>query len=140
MHKENENPSQHPVQTILRVRGKMLSKRKTVRASTHFAKWCKKGGSRKRRPTFIGELKIFDDESVVRPFRLLAEPAAHVDFLHVVLQPLDRQDVLGVPDDLARYLQGSANSGLHVFGPHVDRCGRNHLQAAAVGGRIHQVR
>ena len=101
----------------------------------------KKGGSRRKKTlTFIAKLKILDDESVVRPIRLLAEPAGQLDFFHVVLQPLDRQLVLGVPDDLARYLQGLADSSLHVFWAHVDRCCRHHLEAAAGRGKTQKVR
>ena len=98
--------------------------------STHFAK-CKKRRTLTKTPTFIGELELLDDESVVRPVRLFAEASRHVDFLPVVLQPIDRQFVLGVPYDLAGYLQSLANPCRHVLWTDVDGRGRDHLQAAA---------
>ena len=107
--------------------------------STHFAK-CKKRRTLTKTPTFIGELELLDDESVVRPVRLFAEASRHVDFLPVVLQPIDRQCVLGVPDDLAGYLQSLANPCRHVLWTDVDGRGGDHLQAAAgrekIGGEM----
>ena len=108
--------------------GKCCQKR---RASEHSFCEVQKRRTLTKTPTFIGELEPLDDESVVRPVRLFAEASRHVDFLPVVLQPIDRQFVLGVPDDLAGYLQSLANPCRHVLWTDVDGRGRDHLQAAA---------
>ena len=100
----------------------------------------KKREEAKKTLTFIGKLEILDDESAVRPLRLLAEPSRHLDLFDVVLQPLDRQRVLGVPHDLAGDLQALADSCVHVLWAHVDRRGGDHLQAAAGRGKIQILR
>ena len=81
--------------------------------------------------TFISKFKILNNESVVCPIRLFAEASRHIDFPPIVLQPINGQFVLGVPDDLAGYLQSLANPCRHVLWTDVDGRGRDHLQAAA---------